>query len=123
MFYVYFLFFFFNDTATTEIYTRPYTLSLHDALPIWDVVVRDHRVESVQGVHHPGAQIDEPYEGRPAPLQLRDHGLVEFLDEGDFVGDARAIERLGCDRAARDAIRVDVGHDADHRRVPDALGD
>src|SRR5476651_2874065 len=27
----YFFFFFFNDTATTEIYT----LSLHDALPIW----------------------------------------------------------------------------------------
>src|SRR5471030_449474 len=30
----YFLFFFFNDTATTEIYT----LSLHDALPIWSVL-------------------------------------------------------------------------------------
>src|SRR3712207_7484144 len=30
------LFFFFNDTATTEIYT----LSLHDALPIWQ---RGHR--------------------------------------------------------------------------------
>src|SRR2546422_7154974 len=29
-----FYFFFFNDTATTEIYT----LSLHDALPIWFVV-------------------------------------------------------------------------------------
>src|SRR5258708_19636952 len=28
---VLFIFFFFNDTATTEIYT----LSLHDALPIW----------------------------------------------------------------------------------------
>src|SRR2546422_11350767 len=28
---LFFLFFFFNDTATTEIYT----LSLHDALPIW----------------------------------------------------------------------------------------
>src|SRR5438132_12678870 len=28
---LYILFFFFNDTATTEIYT----LSLHDALPIW----------------------------------------------------------------------------------------
>src|SRR5881296_1684220 len=27
--------FFFNDTATTEIYTLLYTLSLHDALPIW----------------------------------------------------------------------------------------
>ena len=29
---LYFLFFFFNDTATTEIYT----LSLHDALPIYE---------------------------------------------------------------------------------------
>src|ERR1051325_9919055 len=28
--------FFFNDTATTEIYT----LSLHDALPIWNALVR-----------------------------------------------------------------------------------
>ena len=27
-------FFFFNDPATTEIYTIAYTLSLHDALPI-----------------------------------------------------------------------------------------
>ena len=31
---VFFFFFFFNDTATTEIYT----LSLHDALPIWRIV-------------------------------------------------------------------------------------
>src|SRR3982750_5014732 len=29
--FMFFFFFFFNDTATTEIYT----LSLHDALPIW----------------------------------------------------------------------------------------
>src|SRR5215469_18602387 len=29
--FILFFFFFFNDTATTEIYT----LSLHDALPIW----------------------------------------------------------------------------------------
>src|SRR5210317_1933748 len=28
------VFFFFNDTATTETYTLSYTLSLHDALPI-----------------------------------------------------------------------------------------
>src|SRR5881227_4276492 len=27
------VFFFFNDTATTEIYTTVHTLSLHDALP------------------------------------------------------------------------------------------
>src|SRR2546428_14139637 len=31
MLFLVFFFFFFNDTATTEIYT----LSLHDALPIW----------------------------------------------------------------------------------------
>src|SRR3546814_1643501 len=30
-------FFFFNDTATTEIYTYRHTLSLHDALPIYAV--------------------------------------------------------------------------------------
>src|SRR3546814_20738321 len=29
------LLFFFNDTATTEIYTYCHPLSLHDALPIW----------------------------------------------------------------------------------------
>src|SRR5256885_13468605 len=34
-----FFFFFFNDTATTEIYT----LSLHDALPIWVVVAKSHQ--------------------------------------------------------------------------------
>src|SRR5258705_2530811 len=32
-------FFFFNDTATTEIYT----LSLHDALPIWSCAARATR--------------------------------------------------------------------------------
>src|SRR3546814_13549019 len=31
---IYGWFFFFNDTATTEIYTYGHTLSLHDALPI-----------------------------------------------------------------------------------------
>src|SRR5213593_5217720 len=33
--HLHFAFFFFNDTATTEIYTVSYTLSLHDALPIF----------------------------------------------------------------------------------------
>src|SRR5256885_16452775 len=42
------LFFFFNDTATTEIYT----LSLHDALPIWlmegkTVVAIAHRLSTI----------------------------------------------------------------------------
>src|SRR5215469_17853260 len=41
------LFFFFNDTATTEIYT----LSLHDALPIWVQYhgIEGHDVERFRG--------------------------------------------------------------------------
>src|SRR3989337_962578 len=36
-FFFLFFFFFFNDTATTEIYT----LSLHDALPIYNIISAD----------------------------------------------------------------------------------
>src|SRR2546429_5776806 len=42
-------FFFFNDTATTEIYT----LSLHDALPIW-------------AQHHNNAWLREPWQPSPS---------------------------------------------------------
>src|SRR2546422_4345015 len=41
-----FFFFFFNDTATTEIYT----LSLHDALPIWPQSPRGQRSSCSQNV-------------------------------------------------------------------------
>src|SRR5258708_18723956 len=63
-------FFFFNDTATTEIYT----LSLHDALPI------SHRGGCRQPLH-PVAIV----ENRPGP---------EEADTGDDLGgDPRAIRR------------------------------
>src|SRR2546425_10841896 len=57
LFYCCFFFFFFNDTATTEIYT----LSLHDALPIWigkiDSNATHERgqgldVDDLRGSHH-----------------------------------------------------------------------
>src|SRR3712207_8194637 len=53
----YYLFFFFNDTATTEIYT----LSLHDALPIYrDLLARDDldavAVVLPSHLHHPVAR-------------------------------------------------------------------
>src|SRR5436305_11201039 len=41
-----FIFFFFNDTATTEIYT----LSLHDALPICDRALERYRQLSANGL-------------------------------------------------------------------------
>src|SRR5689334_23540966 len=46
--------FFFNDTATTEIYT----LSLHDALPISHRV--GHGRDHLGGVRHPH-KVDEPH--------------------------------------------------------------
>src|SRR3712207_9293845 len=47
------LFFFFNDTATTEIYT----LSLHDALPIWGRVARGPGDGAAHAVHRPAADL------------------------------------------------------------------
>src|SRR3712207_8666085 len=65
-------FFFFNDTATTEIYT----LSLHDALPIWVVAVRGQRGERVVDLQVVAAarhrNDDEPYEQRER--RDREHG-------------------------------------------------
>src|SRR2546430_13768982 len=58
----FFFFFFFNDTATTEIYT----LSLHDALPIWQ---RDHRRRR---------DLDEP--GGYDQVERRRHGHREQPD-------------------------------------------
>src|SRR5256885_13155603 len=58
---VFFLFFFFfNDTATTEIYT----LSLHDALPIW---TRRRRAYRARGRHHHAAAAERGRlrDGRP----------------------------------------------------------
>src|SRR2546430_4992279 len=64
-----FFFFFFNDTATTEIYT----LSLHDALPICE---RRARGDDFRAAH------DEPRVG----LLLDVH-----VDVGDLVG--RTVDR------------------------------
>src|SRR3712207_9039417 len=59
-----FFFFFFNDTATTEIYT----LSLHDALPISRRALRDdQRVDAAPQGGRPGGR----REGDDRHLRLR----------------------------------------------------
>src|ERR1039457_3592254 len=63
---MFFCFFFFNDTATTEIYT----LSLHDALPISDDGAAAGRAPAHGDVHH--RRLYRRNEGDPAR-----HGLVE----------------------------------------------
>src|SRR5687768_17899717 len=61
--YVFIFFFFFNDTATTEIYT----LSLHDALPIYDL--KPQRVAQRLGrVHQARA---DPRRGRLRAARTR----------------------------------------------------
>src|SRR3989442_8801442 len=49
-----FYFFFFNDTATTEIYT----LSLHDALPIYQLDFREFPARHLE-MHFIGLQIEK----------------------------------------------------------------
>src|SRR3712207_8745405 len=60
-------FFFFNDTATTEIYT----LSLHDALPIWPGPLQPCEVRLLRVRHRTHA----PAGGRrPVPGEVLHHG-------------------------------------------------
>src|SRR3712207_7210685 len=83
------VFFFFNDTATTEIYT----LSLHDALPIYRNAGRAHALVTVcqQGVDRPGhlgpALLDDLRPGQPrseehtSELQSRQYLVCRLLLE------------------------------------------
>src|SRR3712207_7000084 len=63
---------FFNDTATTEIYT----LSLHDALPIFPRVAHDAIGQRT---------LQEPLHPRPPEHPHGDHGLLRELGRGDDV--------------------------------------
>src|SRR2546430_7304558 len=76
---VFLFFFFFNDTATTEIYT----LSLHDALPISDVA-------------------------EAADLSVEAEGDVAAAQGEPFVEPAERAEQLGADREARAGQGEDV---------------
>src|SRR3712207_9089214 len=71
-----YLFFFFNDTATTEIYT----LSLHDALPIFFVVVGFAFKVSAVPFHF---WAPDTYEGAPSPVAAF---LSTASKIGGFVG-------------------------------------
>src|ERR1039458_10884791 len=77
---VFFVFFFFNDTATTEIYT----LSLHDALPIYiDPALRRFRKELRVG--HQRVRVGS--KDRLVSRKLPRHGTIikEFVRPGNEV--------------------------------------
>src|SRR6266498_5744910 len=66
-------FFFFNDTATTEIYT----LSLHDALPIWRPPAGPPNCSPNSGSPTPAARSEE----HTSELQSRPHLVCRLLLE------------------------------------------
>src|SRR3712207_9350530 len=84
MVYIYIpLFFFFNDTATTEIYT----LSLHDALPI---LINEYKPEQVIYGHL--------------------HGKENF--DGGMVGNYDGVEYhlVSCDYLRSESTRLNSSH-------------
>src|SRR3982751_7106917 len=74
LFIVLFFFFFFNDTATTEIYT----LSLHDALPIYAANGPDGCCAGEDGAHHGGRVRSEEH---TSELQSRSDLVCRLLLE------------------------------------------
>src|SRR2546430_15736779 len=70
-------FFFFNDPATTEIYT----LSLHDALPISAVVVHDHAQPRVLG----RGDVVQCLPGHPAGQRRSEEHTSELQSQSNLV--------------------------------------
>src|SRR2546429_3067361 len=107
------MFFFFNDTATTEIYT----LSLHDALPIYqyidDIAKQVGKVDIILDAAGPLAK--ERSEEHTSELQSRLHLVCRLLLEKKKRGLARAVGADdGADSAALERARhaVDGGERA-----------
>src|SRR3712207_6919288 len=108
------LFFFFNDTATTEIYT----LSLHDALPIYHAVLRILSVpdEGPDPVDHPLGLFGLPLPVRQGPQALQQllflvPGLLPSLLEAPLAGARLEVLDVAEDqRQDRKSTRLNSSH-------------
>src|SRR3982750_1600504 len=87
---------FFNDTATTEIYT----LSLHDALPIWVLVVREHGDELLGALDGLGPVLD-------VVARSEEH-TSELQSRSDFVCRLLLAKRSGAGARTARAISDEV---------------
>src|SRR3712207_9084902 len=95
---------FFNDTATTEIYT----LSLHDALPIYLGIVEPRLGYDIEGV----ALLHEPVEGRRGRGQA-----LEVVGEAVVVDGENAADLYAVDEAALVTYLIQDGRRSEERRV------
>src|SRR5256885_12688304 len=109
-----FFFFFFNDTATTEIYT----LSLHDALPIYAVALfrrsqcRSDRSSAPLGGRRPHADRSEEHTSElQSPCNLVCRLLLEkkkkILQDSDLVHRSTTLQRQHSLSQARARISRD----------------
>src|SRR2546422_8349513 len=94
-----FFFFFFNDTATTEIYT----LSLHDALPIW--MPRDGRYIELLGTYDPLKS--------PAAVALKQERVMEWRSEehtSELQSRLHLVCRLLLEKKKKKRKRIEKPH-------------
>src|SRR2546429_6620668 len=94
-----FFFFFFNDTATTEIYT----LSLHDALPISDVILSDFSMPQFDGMEAlrlaKELAPDTPFIfvsgtlGEEYAIRALKNGATDYVVKSNLVRLSAAVER------------------------------
>src|SRR5438067_10049954 len=89
-----FYFFFFNDTATTEIYT----LSLHDALPI------SRSLRYLRGAHRGGGAIGREREGCWGQMSRSEEHTSELQSRFDLVCRLLLEKKKGCRVADQEAL-------------------
>src|SRR5437867_756598 len=77
------------------------------------MMVRDHRIETLQEVELSRPEIDEPGHGRGLATNDLHGGVIELLKERHVVGDVGSGEGLGRNRSPCDSVRVDVAIHAD----------
>src|SRR5258705_5665625 len=100
-------FFFFNDTATTEIYT----LSLHDALPIWPTSSLELLPASwLAWMAAPSATTSSGSEEHTSELQSLRHLVCRLLLEKKkrhvITPEAQACRKLSDDRIVTASIQL-----------------
>src|SRR3989442_8941752 len=115
--------FFFNDTATTEIYT----LSLHDALPISEEEIPDQslaRRDLLVGKHVPGAQLQPSGldQGAHVTLTLRPGAQIVLDQDGLAVEQEAAVRRIGL-QSLHQVVhdRNETGLECGARQIPLAI--
>src|SRR3546814_20844903 len=109
------VFFFVNDTATTELYTYGHTLSLHDALPIYAVFVDAAQVAVYRPVGDGIVRRCQPVvEDRVPAADLRLHLARRVAHTGvEIVGRLRVRMRgIGARREEEDrkSTRLNSSH-------------